>query len=164
MLNDENIYKIGKAYAACTSLLDVKRTSFTPLRHIHNPLKGLTDVYIRVLDTVGSTPVVENLMRDAMDGLDDKNVSVIPPQISLGNWWIGYYHYKYGEEHQLEFHQKLKIERTNKRLTQKKAAELLDITLKTYMNWEEHVSKPNQITQDTVLQKIRDISQSQMTK
>lgn len=159
MLNNENMYKIGKAYAACTSVLDLKRKRFIPQRHIHNPVTGLTTVYLRVIDAGNVTPVIENLMRDAMDGIDVEDVDAMAPHTSLGSWWIGYYHYKHGEENEFEFRQKLKIERTNKRLTQKEAAELLEISLKTYMNWEENVSKPNQITQNTVLQKLKNTPQ-----
>lgn len=160
MLNDGNIYKIGMAYAACTSVLDLKRKTFIPQKHIHNPTEGLNTVYLRVIKGNNTTPIIEELMSDAMNDLDVKDVGAIAPCTNLGNWWIGYYHYKNGKENEFEFNQKLKVERTNKRLTQKEVAELLGISLKTYMNWEENVSEPNQITQDTVLQRLQKISQN----
>lgn len=102
MLNNEDLRKIGKAYAAGKAALGGRM--FVPQQDVSNPLLGLTRIHSRVVADGKMTDEIQQLMADAFTDVSPDDVAILLPQAKLGSWWIGYYSYKTGStENNLPF-------------------------------------------------------------
>ena len=57
------------------------------------------------------------------------------------------------------FSEKLKAFRAKTKLSQRKLAEVLGIPRRTYENWESNINVPAQYMQESILEKIKKISE-----